>query len=1181
VDFTVKVDPASAGAPDTTITQGPPDLGKACETSVPFAWTGTDNLTEPAALTYAYKLDNGDWSGYAADATHLFENLSEGLHTVQVRAKDGDGNVDPTPAGRQFYVDLTAPTLTNITGDIRDFRATIAWTTSEPATGEVEYGETDQYGSTTGVDGAMAGAHRMVLANLKPLTTYHYRLKSGDGCRTTLSEDRTFTTTDILKPDLSLVEIKTPPDAGTLQHIEIKWRVQNVERGDAAAPWTDTVYLSEKSTLDASAVPMGSFTMNQPLAEMESYQQVQRLKVPLKPLGKFYVLVKTDANEQVTETSEADNVKASPVELLQTNNLVAGPDRHAFTLNPTEAQQGRFDLGNLSSQTLTGLSAVVQGAPANVSIQFSLPQSLTSLQVAPASFSVVAADESVLKASPTVTIRSAEGEQAVITLDLTVIQRKPVLTASPGTLDGGMVRGKQATVECEVTNSGSVAATGLIVDIPAATWFSLTTPQQPADIPPGGKAKIGLALRPSATQALGPYTGQVLLRGSGINLPIGFRFVCASEAKGDLKIIAEDEYTYFAEAKPPVAGAKVKVTNAATGAVVAEGITDAAGAFTALNVPEGSYNLEASEERHTTHRSTIVIEPGRETQAKAFMGRNLVTYNWTVVPVETEDHYTVTLETTFETHVPAPVVTIDPAYLDLRKLSFDSTGKAVVNFTITNHGFITANDAELLIGENSRYAATAPARHIGQMPALSTVVLPVTFERLVSALDSAGQCLLPISVRSCYMCGENLCRDSPSTIVTDTCGGGGGGGSLWWLGGGSSAYASGPPMSVSQPLVCCDVDGVPMDVSFSSHNAVSADTGAAYDPPHWVDTDGDGKAATVGERNFPVSYAIGAKFRVTARFLVTRLVMHGPACKLMVRGTDLPERDALLIGKIIIYPESESLVPAGTSVAAQLRSINWELSTDGGTSWKSLGTTEHRLYITLATPTQSPLYESCIDIACHGASGTPAGDTKGATDKVWSVFASLSVNRKAVDGYNRADGMQMGYWLTDTPPQDLPGILGSPNGDGSCRSWALLLRGALACHGIASSMIEVTPNAAAHPGADGFLVRNWQFPAHEDYPASEWPYKWSAVIDKFGVAAQKNADPTSAFGNHFITYCTSGSSRYYDPSYGTAFATTREHEEASIDGLLSGTGRTRKNDADQDLVYGTPKRKVHIRRWKQ
>ena len=52
----------------------------------------------------------------------------------------------------------------------------------------------------------------------------------------------------------------------------------------------------------------------------------------------------------------------------------------------------------------------------------------------------------------------------------------------------------------------------------------------------------------------------------------------------------------------------------------------------------------------------------------AFMPRQVVTYSFSVVPTTVPDEYYVTVTATFETNVPAPVVTIKPKLVDLRNL---------------------------------------------------------------------------------------------------------------------------------------------------------------------------------------------------------------------------------------------------------------------------------------------------------------------------------------------------------------------------------------------------------------------------------------------------------------------------------------------------------------------------------
>ena len=106
--MTVKID---TGLPDTSILSGPSDW--TASDSPTFTWTGSDDKTAGEDLVYSYKLDDGDWSDYAAATSHDFSGLSEGAHTFSVRAKDLAGNVDASPAAQTFSVDTTAPWTTN------------------------------------------------------------------------------------------------------------------------------------------------------------------------------------------------------------------------------------------------------------------------------------------------------------------------------------------------------------------------------------------------------------------------------------------------------------------------------------------------------------------------------------------------------------------------------------------------------------------------------------------------------------------------------------------------------------------------------------------------------------------------------------------------------------------------------------------------------------------------------------------------------------------------------------------------------------------------------------------------------------------------------------------------------------------------------------------------------------
>ena len=93
--------------PTVSITQGPPPITN--QTAATFTFSGTDNVTPPAQLTFQFSLDG---AAFAAAANPLsLAGLSNGSHTFSVESIDQAGNFS-TPATFAWTVDTTAPTVT-------------------------------------------------------------------------------------------------------------------------------------------------------------------------------------------------------------------------------------------------------------------------------------------------------------------------------------------------------------------------------------------------------------------------------------------------------------------------------------------------------------------------------------------------------------------------------------------------------------------------------------------------------------------------------------------------------------------------------------------------------------------------------------------------------------------------------------------------------------------------------------------------------------------------------------------------------------------------------------------------------------------------------------------------------------------------------------------------------------
>lgn len=265
-------------------------------------------------------------------------------------------------------------------------------------------------------------------------------------------------------------------------------------------------------------------------------------------------------------------------------------------------------------------------------------------------------------------------------------------------------------------------------------------------------------------------------------------------------------------------------------------------------------------------------------------------------------------------------------------------------------------------------------------------------------------------------------------------------------------------------------------------NVARDSSGSAYGSPQWLDLNNDGDASDLNEQRFPVAYSRNGpvavrdvRFTVAPTFLVSGSVP--------VRGTG-PDGD-IFMGTGVLSG-SEIIVSATLTASDPLPNtvkfynpynILWEVALDGE-HYSYAGISDHRVYVTLNTPTASPLYETCLELACTGADGTDTAAA--AVAGIWAEFLDCDVRRKPIDGYNNPDGIRMGYWRPiPGVTQSLSGMLASPIGNGSCVAWSYLLQSCIQTQGISGATIsQITVNTTVCPGASGFLVQSWAFGAN-------------------------------------------------------------------------------------------------------
>ncbi len=252
-------------------------------------------------------------TGFGID-TYSYAN---GDYKIKVLALDADGN---EIAGDEIDITIgnTGPSIVFASSKITASGAEIHWGTMQPGTSQVEYGLTSQYGCITDRDNNMVQRHQVMLTNLTPYQTYHFRVRSVDEkARETISGDYVFYYSPPYSPEK--VDIVTTgikfyrPRCGETSECEVR-RLVAGETVTCKAILTnrggmDTGVFNVKWYMDGAQVGYGSHAN---LAPGEtSNDNVRYDWTPTK--GVHTLRFDADVDNHVKESNERNNSKRRTV----------------------------------------------------------------------------------------------------------------------------------------------------------------------------------------------------------------------------------------------------------------------------------------------------------------------------------------------------------------------------------------------------------------------------------------------------------------------------------------------------------------------------------------------------------------------------------------------------------------------------------------------------------------------------------------------------------------------------------------------------------------------------------------------------------------------------------------------------------------------------------------------------
>ena len=484
-----------------------------------------------------------------------------------------------------------------------------------------------------------------------------------------------------------------------------------------------------------------------------------------------------------------------------------------------DVYQGKLNISNPGNLTLTGLKVKVNSKPDNCTVN-ATPGNTTlkggeSTDIA---FSITpsGASEGSDWEKIELSIESAEGAVLPATLYYYCRVKTGKIEASVASIKTTMVKGESRDYPFTITNVGKGETGKISLALPS--WISSVTPMEMPSLAKDESTEIILRMTPTDKMQLNvPVTGNIAINcANGEGMPLPFYIEPVSTKEGKLTIDVCDENTYYTKEAPHLAGAKVKITHPTTGAVVAEGITNEKGLFSA-NLAEGYYAVRVSAEKHDSYSNNLLVDPGTETKKVVNLSYEAINIDWKVEETEIQDEYEIKTNVKFETHVPVPVVELTvPDRInteDLRK------GESLIfNATLTNKGLIAAKDVQLLLPENVtswRFEPIGPGKANELAPGQSKEI-PIRVTKDPGDDGDDGPCVVYIGTLYYWECGPDkkwhkyyksiqitICKGKTPVVVYPSTGSGGGSGPGGGPGGGGGG-GYGPSSNI--PTVTQKVD---------------------------------------------------------------------------------------------------------------------------------------------------------------------------------------------------------------------------------------------------------------------------------------------------------------------------------------------------------------------------------------
>ncbi|MCB1852736.1 MAG: right-handed parallel beta-helix repeat-containing protein [Gammaproteobacteria bacterium] len=404
---------------------------------------------------------------------------------------------------------------------------------------------------------------------------------------------------------------------------------------------------------------------------------------------------------------------------------------------------------------------------------------------------------------------------AKVRVEYQLSEALPVLFYTPGHLETGVALEGSSTETLTLENRGLATLDNLSLSIQnsdgsaAPAWVFISSPTKLDRLEVGETANVSFSANPSANVAEGVHEFRLHVTSDNVDpIDINAYVTVTQSGTGAVQFHIEDIFTGTLDTNGAtilgVSGAQIRVQNEAVLTIDQTQSTDGNGNVIFTDLPVGRYKYKATAPNHQEIIGRFQVKPGITQLQELFLDYDLVTVEWSVTEVPLQDRYEITLQATYETDVPAPVVVMEPASINLPDMKVGEVHYG--ELTLTNYGLIRAEELVFQVPQDDNYRIELLGGLPTSLEAKERITVPyriVALKTLEQAQDGgtgAGDCYtkkIRILVGYIYRCINGVYRRSAvyadvyrvfgscsGPAIYAAAGGGGGGGGGGGAGGG-------------------------------------------------------------------------------------------------------------------------------------------------------------------------------------------------------------------------------------------------------------------------------------------------------------------------------------------------------------------------------------------------------------